>query len=447
MTASTSKYYHELVSKPIAIAPLITFRILFGLLMCFGAVRFIANGWITTLFVEPKFFFKFYGFHWVQTPGELGMYFLFCLIVLSSLCIALGYLYRWASITFFLSFTYVELLDATNYLNHYYLVCLLGFLLIFLPANRSFSLDTYFNPSLKRDWVPAWCIHVIIFQLALVYTFAGIAKLNGDWLAAAMPLRIWLPEHQQLPIIGSLLKETWVAYAFSFFAAFYDLTIAAWLLWRKSRPIAYVAVVVFHLLTGLFFNIGLFPLIMISSTLIFFSAAFHERLLARLGWKKKKDILSCSTAVKPWLKGLLTVFILLQLALPLRHWLYPGNVLWTEEGYRFSWRVMVVEKIGQAVFHIEDSGSDRVQEIVNGSHLTQFQEKQMCIQPDFILQFANFLKKEYSEKHGFVNPRITVDAHVALNGRISQTLIDPDTNLAGVQDGLRTKKWILPFHN
>ena len=444
-SAQIARLRSNLIEQQISIAPLIVFRIIFGAMMFIGAIRFIGSGWIEKLFLTPTLFFKFYGFHWVQYPGDFGIYFLHWLSAIAALFIALGFLYRFATICFFLSFTYIELLDATNYLNHYYLVCLLGFLLIFLPANASFSLDQKLGLVKNRNTVSAWCIHILIFQITIVYTYAGLAKLNSDWLFHAMPLSIWLPEHQDLPIIGAILKYKWAAYLFSWGGAIYDLSIAYLLMWKRTRLMAYFMVLIFHTLVGILFNIGMFPIIMISSTLIFFSAEFHEKLLNYLGWKPtaskspshRKKEQPPRLKIITWLLG---IYMLVQILLPLRFLFYPGHLLWTEEGYRFSWRVMLVEKIGQCTFFIQDSQSERRQEIVNGSYLTQFQEKQMSIQPDFILQFAHFLKTEYESKHGFVDPIITVDAHAALNGRISQRLIDPDINLALIEDDLRPKK-------
>jgi hypothetical protein len=435
------------LTQPKRIAPLVTFRVLFGGLMMVGAVRFMLSGWVERLCVAPDFFFKFYGFEWVQPLGLYGSYALYSLIALSAAGIMLGWRYRWSTVLFFLSFSYSELIDATNYLNHYYLVCLLGLLLISLPAHRRFSLDVRRRPELEVDTVPAWCIYVLMLQLGIVYFYAGFAKLNADWLFRAMPLAVWLPTKADWPLLGSLFTQSWVAYVFSWFGAFYDLTIPFWLLWKRSRPLAYVAVVVFHLLTKLLFNIGLFPFIMIFNTLIFFPAAVHERWLQKIGY---------STVVvgrhyqftgrqMSLFRPALLAFFALQLLLPLRHNLYPGNVLWTEEGYRFAWRVMLVEKVGQATFTVHDPQTGRSGEVDNSEFLTLFQEKQMAIQPDFILQYAHHLAEVYGERYGIEAPKVTVDCHVALNGRPSQRLIDPTVDLAGLKDGLAPKTWILPF--
>lgn len=434
-------------TPPIPIAPLITFRILFGALMFIGAIRFMWSGWVERLYVEPSFFFKFYGFEWVEPLGQTGMYMVYGLVALSALGIVLGFWYRLSAILFFLSFTYTELIDATNYLNHYYLVCLLAFLLIFLPAHRAFSLDVWRKPALKVGFVPAWTINILIVQLAIVYTFAGIAKLNPDWLLRAMPLAVWLPEHGHWPILGSLFEQRWAAFAFSWVGAFYDLSIAWFLLYRPTRPFAYIAVIGFHLLTGMLFNIGLFPYIMILSTLLFFSAERHQRWLSFLGYQPTSDVpYRYKPAFRPFYKYAIISYLLIQIILPFRYLAYPNYLLWSEEGYRFGWRVMLVEKAGHATFYVEDSESGRKAEITNSNYLTDFQEKQMAIQPDFILQYAHFLRDEFRKKHGFKNPKVTVSSYVALNGRTSQPFIDPEANLAEISDDFCPKTWVLPFN-
>ena len=257
--------------QPTSILPLVGFRILFGLLMLVSTLRFMLKGWVAELYLEPVFHFTYYGFGWVRPlPGQ-WLYAVLIIIAFCCVFVMLGFFYR-ASITlFFLLFTYVELLDKAYYLNHYYFISVLSFLLIFLPLNRYFSLDVLRQPAIKRDNVPKWTIWVIRLQVALVYLFAGIAKLKPDWLFHALPLKIWLAGHTSFPLIGFLFDYEWFAYLMSWSGAIFDLTIPFWLLWHRTRPIAYLTVIVFHLLTGALFPIGMFPWIMIASTTIFFS--------------------------------------------------------------------------------------------------------------------------------------------------------------------------------
>lgn len=439
-----------LLIRPVPAAPLAVFRLLFGAMMVISILRFMGKGWVTELYVMPRVYFPYYGLEWVKPLGAVGMYVVFGGMALSAAGIMLGLFYRWSAWIFFLSFTYVELLDKTNYLNHYYFVSIIAFLLLWVPAHRHFSLDVRRRPDLWVSHLPAWMVLVFQLQLGLVYFFAGLAKLNYDWLAEAMPLRFWLPAHTHLPLIGPLFDQVWVAYLFCWFGACYDLTIPFFLSWGRTRVLAYLTVIVFHVFTALLFQIGMFPYIMLVSTLIFFPARFHQGLLQRLrklGHASQPGTwvqATSSRANRRVLAGILAVHFALQVLVPLRFALYPGKLFWTEQGYRFSWRVMLMEKTGTAFFYVRDPKTGNETEIHNRSYLTANQEKMMATQPDMILQFAHLLKKDFEGK-GLQNPQVRAEVYVSLNGRGSRMLIDPAINLAGQRESLGPKKWILPF--
>jgi len=430
-------------------APLAVFRICFGLLMLASLLRFYANGWVEKLYLEPGFFFSYTGFEWVKPLGS-WTYALFFFCGLCTILITLGYRYRLAMIGFFLSFTYIELMDKTTYLNHYYFISLLGFLMIFLPANAYFSLDAYRNKKLRFQRVPAWSVDAVKLLLAIVYFYAGLAKLNSDWLVHALPLKIWLPSKAGIPIIGAWLQEEWVAYTFSWSGALYDLSIPFLLLMPRTRLLAFAAVVAFHVLTRILFPIGMFPFIMIISTLIFFSADFHHKILQQLSaWlgidKATFDNGKARRLVTQYiLQWSLAFFFVLQLALPFRYVLHPGELFWTEQGYRFSWRVMLMEKAGYANFKISDPDTGRWFYVDNQKFLTAFQEKQMATQPDFIWEYACFLE-QYYQREGIRDPQVFVESYVSLNGRGSRPYVDPEVDLTKLERPLRNRSWILPF--
>lgn len=449
LKTATFKNY---LNKQTDASPLAVFRILFGLLMLWSLVRFAANGWIHSLYIEPQFFFSYYGFEWVKPLG-VYTYGLFLVCGLSALFITFGYKYRFAVITFFLSFTYIELMDKTTYLNHYYFISVLSFLMIFLPANAYYSVDAWRNDKLNFSRVPAWCIDSIKLLLIIVYFYAGLAKLNSDWLFKAMPLQIWLPSNYSLPLFGDFFQQPWIHYVFSWAGALYDLSIPFLLIWKRTRVVAFVLVVIFHLLTRVLFPIGMFPYIMIASALIFFDPVVHHRILdgiSRISGIKKEvfDRITIyrypSPAVKSFSMVIVAILFALQLLIPFRHLLYPGELFWTEQGYRYSWRVMLMEKAGYANFKITDTKNGNRFNVDNSQFLTPFQEKQMSTQPDFILEYAHFLHDHYKQE-GIENPHVYVESYVALNGRLSRQFIDPETNLAALSPSLKNKTWILPF--
>ena len=433
-----------------SIAPLVVFRIIFGLMMFVSTLRFLLKGWVDLLFIKPTNFFHYYGFEWVKPFGEIGMYSVFVLLLISSLFIALGLFYRWATILYFLLFTYVELIDVTNYLNHYYFISLVAFLLCLLPAHRSFSMDVWRKPSLEISKIPNWVLGLLKFQLGIVYFFAGIAKINYDWLFKAMPMSIWLQAKAHWPLVGSLFTEQWLAYSFSFLGCIFDLTIVFFLLSKKWRLPAYVVLVLFHTITGVMFPIGMFPWIMILATLIFFPTQFHQKTIifiqSRLKLKERDSIEYNSLFLhgfkKKVLTGFLLIYVLFQLLFPFRYMLYPSNLFWTEQGYRFSWRVMLMEKAGTAFFYVTDPITGNRGEVDNSQFLSPTQEKMMATQPDLILQYAHIIKREV-ESRGLKNPIINAEVYVTLNGSRSKLFIDPEINLAVLDDSFEHKEWIL----
>ncbi len=440
------------LDKTTKAASLAAFRILFGLLMLVSLIRFAALGWIDKLYISPNFFFKYTGFSWVHPIGE-WTYLLFAFCGLSAIGVTLGYRYRLSIVSFFLSFTYIELMDKTTYLNHYYFISVMAFIMIWLPMHRYYSVDAYRDHNIRAQYIPQWTVDAIKVVLGIVYFYAGLAKINYDWLVNALPLKIWLPGSYDLPIIGGLLEQSWVAYMFSWSGMIYDLMIPFLLLWKPTRNIAFFLVVVFHLLTRALFPIGMFPYIMIVSTLIFFDARVHEKILdvfskligiSRSIFDNRVSLTTKQLAHHNWKIYIVVVFLILQLLLPFRHLIYPGNLYWTEEGYRFSWRVMLMEKAGTATFKIVDGKTGKRFYVDNKDFLTSFQEKQMATQPDMIVEYAHYLRDHFANQ-GHQNVEVYVESYVTLNGALSKPYINPKVDLGKESDTWTHKDYILEY--
>jgi len=488
------------VRQPVDIASLAFFRILFGLLMATAIVRFMAKGWVSQLYLEPVFHFAYPGFEWIRPwPGAL-MYAHFVLLAVLALGVALGFHYRVCITLFFLGFTYVELIDQTAYLNHYYLISLLSGLMIFLPAHRAWSLDAWRktrrtgnrgrvkhprycrrrrketltsssrsnespyvvsynfpNSSAADDFrlstVPAWCLNILRFQVAIVYIFAGLAKFNADWLFHAQPLRIWLAARSDLPLLGPLLGQVWVAYAASWFGAIFDTSIVFFLLYRPTRRPAYALVIVFHVATWLLFNIGMFPWIMIVAATLLFPPDWPRV------WLVKRKALSVerrtvehaprTTHYAPTLHAprsyaltlfLLVAYALIQLALPLRSFFVAQPSAWTCSGFNCGWRVMIAEKTGYVEFYAHDPASGRRWKLSVKDYLTPRQEIMMAQDPYLIRAMARRLAADF-QKQNCRPIKVKAEAFATLNGHPSQRIIDPEVDLARATP----PGWIIPL--
>jgi vitamin K-dependent gamma-carboxylase len=435
--------------RPTDAAALAAFRFCFGLLGFVSAIRFMAYGWVDQLFTEPRFFLQYWGFDWIVPLSSRGMHALFGALAVASVCIAIGLFYRAAIAFYLVAFTYVQLIDVTNYLNHYYLVSLLAFLMCFMPLHRAYSVDALLFPKQKSLALPAWCTYLLRFQVGMVYFFAGLAKVNSDWLLHAQPLNLWLSSRTYLPVVGSLLGERWVAYAMSWAGCLFDLSVVFFLLVPRTRLVAYAVVIAFHVATKALFPIGMFPAIMVVSALVFFSPSWPRKLLAIVGRKVPAPEVPAASAAQRFSGGarvfaaLAIGYCAFQAVWPLRTHLYGGNVLWHEQGMRFSWRVMLREKNGSVTYMVTDPRTGRTREVNPRQYLNTRQQRDYSTQPDLILHVAHWIARDFEAREG-VRPVVRVHALVSLNGRPNQMLIDPNVDLARIEDGLAKASWIMP---
>lgn len=436
--------------QPIDIAWLVFFRVAFGSIMLWEVVRYFAGGRIRRYYIEPTILFSYFGFDWVKPwPGD-GMYFHFLLLGALAACVALGLFYRFAALLFAFAFTYVFLLDQSLYLNHLYLVCLISFLMVLVPANRAASLDARWGITRGSSTIPVWTLWLLRFQIGLVYFFGGIAKLNGDWLRGE-PIRDWLTARSAMPIVGPWLQHDSAAWFFAYGGLGFDLLIVPALLWKRTRIWAYAVAVLFHLTNAAIFKIGIFPWFMIAATTIFFEPTWPRRWLGKFGDRIFASTTHNQRAVNntvprhaQLLIASLGVYALIQLLVPLRHFLYAGDASWTEEGHRFSWRMKLRAKAADAQFFVTDTSSGQTRTIIPDSFLKPHQVDEMLARPDMLLQFAHHLAAQ-ARANGAQNVEIRAVVRASLNGRSPQLLLDPSVNLAAIPRTLRSANWIRPL--
>jgi vitamin K-dependent gamma-carboxylase len=451
--SNTRRRFVTALFAPSDMSWLCAFRVLYGLAMCVSMLRFIGHGWIEEFFVRPRFHFTYWGFSWVEALSPTGMYALAWVLAGLALAVAAGFCFRISALLFVIGFSYLQLIDVATYLNHYYLASLLGVLLALSPANRAASVDALLRPALRRTTNTSLWLYLFRFQVGVVYTFAGLAKANADWLFRAQPLSIWLGSHTDMPLVGPVFAHDLAPFAMSWAGFLFDTTIAWWLLWSRTRPFAFVAVIAFHSLTSALFPIGMFPVIMVLSALVFFPPDWPRRLIERARAAAGRSTpapaqlepvspLVASPPLRTFAVALAAAYCAFQLAFPLRFLVYGGDVRWHEQGMRFSWRVMVREKNGSITYLVRQKQTGRVWHVSPRAYLTSRQEREISGQPDLILQLAHHIKDDFARRgHGAVEVR--VDALVSLNGRRIARLIDPEVDLVTVRDGIGKASWIL----
>lgn len=445
--------FSQLLARPVDVSTLAAFRFLFGVLMVWEVLRYFYYGYISQYYIEPRFFFTYEFFPFVSPLSGQGMYWLFGAMGLFALGIALGFYYWLSTLLFFLSYTYIFLLDKSPYNNHYYLIILLSFLLCLADAHRWASLDRWRATKPDPNTVPFWQLFILRAQIFIVYFYGGLAKLNGDWLLGE-PVRMWLAERSDYPLFGPFFTTEWAVYFFSYGGLLFDLSIGFLLLWRPTRPLAFGGLLFFHLMNNWLFSIGIFPFLALAATILFVEPDCPRQVL---GWFRRNIFRvrteqtplpssgPRSTDLNPWMFGFILVYLALQLLIPLRHWLYPGNASWTEEGHRFAWHMKLREKEPRLEIRVADAQTGQSWSADLKEDLTDYQIHQMATRPDMILQYAHYLREKWGRK-GLDEPIITANAWASLNGRPFQSLIDPTVNLAQVRPAPFTHAaWILPL--
>lgn len=432
---------NKFLFKQIDNSSLIVFRIIFGALCFLESVGAIFTGWVTRTLVEPKFTFNFIGFEFLQPLPGNWMYVYYVLMGIFGLLIMLGYKYRLSMLAFTLMWSCTYLMQKSSYNNHYYLLMLLSAIMVFLPANRYASLDAKINPNIKQISMPSWVKWVFVIQLFILYTYASIAKIYPDWLDLSVPKQLMASKANYM-IIGDLLQYKFIARLIAYGGILYDGLVIPLLLYKPTRKYMFVASIFFHLFNSIVFQVGIFPYLALAFSLFFFEPEKVKNIFL-----KNKPLYTKAEIIvkgyKPILVSIGVIYFVIQIALPLRQHVFTDNVLWTEEGHRLSWRMMLRSKSGRTSYKIIDKATNKSEFIIMSNYLTKKQIRSASCKPDVIWQFAQHLKKEYANKGKDI--MVFVDAKVSVNGRPYRRLIDKNVDLAAVPwYWHKHSDWLLP---
>ncbi len=431
----------KILFKAIDNSPLIVFRILFGFLIACESFGAILTGWVKRVLTDPQFTFSFIGFEWLQPLSGFGMYFYFVLMGFFGLAIMLGYRYRIAITSYTILWAGVYFMQKSSYNNHYYLLLLISFLLIFLPANRYASLDVKQNRVSEEKTMPYWISLLFIIQVGIVYVFASLAKFYPDWLDGTFTKNL-LSGTTSRPFFLELFSQKWFYLFIAYAGILFDLLIVPFLLFKKTRTLALIASVIFHIFNSITLQIGIFPFFALTFALFFYEPETIRRLFLRKKPKLEDENLSQNLYGKRIVYFLMIPYLIIQIALPLRHHFIEGDVLWTEEGHRLSWRMMLRERNGYITIQIKDLKTGSVSIYNYRKNLTNKQAQNLATKPDFIWQYCQRIKEEYKGKP----IAIYIDCKNSINRKEYKSLIDPNYDMAKAEwNYFAHNEWILLY--
>lgn len=428
---------------PVDNATIVLFRIMFGGILFWEVTRYFKYDWIARYWIDPYYNFTYTPFNLQPLPGD-GMIYLWYALGLLSICILFGAFYRVSIVLFFLLFTYTFLLEQARYLNHFYLVCLVSFIMMFIPAHRNFSIDAWFSQKVKSNYNPAWQLWLIRFTIGVPYFFGGIAKINPDWLRG-YPLHNWLLDDSDFPIIGKYFTEDWMILIMSYSGLILDLAVVPVLLFKKTRVWGFIVICSFHLMNDQLFSIGIFPWFMIAATTLYFAPDWPKKVLNYILPRQEVQELPAPSEFQYHKKTViaLAIFVSILILTPFRHLLIKGNVHWSEEGHKYSWHMKLRGKYGTTEFLIRNKFDGEVVKLNKDGYLYGWQDSKMEGNPIMIWKFVQFMKKEFELMGEDVE--IYVEAQASLNGREYEYIIDPNIDLTSVKmKFFGHNEWILP---
>jgi hypothetical protein len=415
---------------PIDNAPLILFRIFLGFLLAAETFGAIATGWVKSNFITPKFTFSFIGMEWLQPLPGSGMYYYFIVMGLLGLLVMVGYKYRFSMAAFSVLWAGVYFMQKTSYNNHYYLLLLVCIMMLFLPAHRYASIDARQNPQIKTLTMPAWCSWVMIVQVTIVYFFATLAKFYPGWLDGSFT-RALLDHSVTIEALRPVMTHKWFYLFIAYAGIAFDGLIVPLMLYKRTRMVAFIASIIFHIFNSITLQIGIFPFFALSFAVFF----FPPNRIRQIFFKKKPAFIANENTTQTFeyislLRYFFIPYLIIQLILPLRHYFIKGDVLWTEEAHRLSWRMMLRNRSGNTSFVVIDKSTKEQLPYMLTYELTSKQKNAMDTRPDMIWQMAQRIKQHFAAQ----GKDVEVHAHtrVAVNSSTYKLFIDPNTDLAAV---------------
>ena len=411
------------------------FRIGFGLIMLWELIYFLRMDFVKDFLIEPKVQFSYEYLSFLKPFPKPILDILIIVLIVCCLFIIIGRFYRKAMIIFCVGFSYLFFLDKSYYNNHLYLICLLSFLLILIPADNKLSFRK--NDSDLKNPTQYWHLLILRLQLVIVYFFGGVAKLNYDWLVSNQPVRAILENKAEQSFLGDLLTSDFILYFFNYGGLVFDLLIPFLLFIPKTRIPAVICALLFNIMNAwLFSDINIFPYFMMVSLVLFLEPNKVARFinLKLFGKRSVASISNTHIIVKKPVLVLISIYLVIQGLLPFRHLLYDGNVDWTTAGQRFAWRMKIQHRtLEKMEFKVLDMKKKIIIPVeVNNYGLNQDQLNLMAYDPVSVVQFAKFLKRHCRENKGIDDVQVQSQIIVSFNGRKHQRIFDTSVDLSSL---------------
>ncbi len=262
-----------------------------------------------------------------------------------------------------------------------------------------------------------------------------------DWIDLTVP-ELLMKAKQHYYLVGDLIQHKAVHYFVAYGGILFDGLVIPLLLWKRTRKLAFIASIIFHMFNSIIFQVGIFPYLSLAFAVFF----FEPKTIQNLFFKKKPFYEDNEVRLPKYgniFAALYIIYFIIQVGLPLRHQAFEDDVLWTEEGHRLSWRMMLRTRNANTTFNVVNSDNNAVIPIKLSDYLSPKQIRQVSTKPDFMWQFAQHLKSEFA-KQG-IGIKVYVRSYLSINGKRRKRFIDPEVDIANEEwYHFKHHHWILP---
>lgn len=397
-------------------APLRLFCITLGGCVIFRTVHI----WPHMEFLETSaLLFPYAGLEWLPRPPGSSYH----ALLAGSLLGALGMIIRPAlqrpmAILSAVCFGWLFFLDQSFYGHLSYLLCWLLGVACLSPGNLT--------PSAR---VPRWLTWMPRFILVLMYLCASLAKLYPEWLDGSV-IELFMREAQMSPETFATLSQPWLTRSLAVAGVVFDFAIGPLLLWRRSRPLAFVAMALFHLSNMILVGIHVLPLIIFVLTVTAFLDP--DRARAALRWEQEPLApLPHQPPAMP-VRALLLGFLLLHLGLAARPYLYERNSRWTHKAQHFAWWLRSTDTDTRATFTVisDTAGTQKIKPL----DYISMEQASMTSYPQHVIRFARHVAAQH-EARGEQRVRVHADIITSVNGRAPSRRMPHELDLAHLPAG------------
>lgn len=401
------------------------FRILFGMIHLYSFLySYFYLGKLNKIFIAPQFPIPYPLTPFIQPTSKFGMILIFSILVITSFNIMIGYKYRLSIITFFILYSYQFLANFTQYNNHYYLVILITFLMIFMDADSTFS----FENKKKKNLIPFWNYFILRSLMCIVFFYGGVAKLTSfDWIKGIV-LRINFNLFKDHSILGPILDTNFFSLLISWSGAFFDLLIPFFIIFKRTRYASIILLIFFHLTNGYIFfsdiiqtGIGIFPILGISYLILFLPKSQPQKFLKSFVIKLKKYgqlEKNISLSMKYFSKiklCLMIMFILFVFIYPIRRFLNPEiDARLYHHSYFGSWLDLTTFKKGGFTIYGKDITSGSTVKFNNLEGLNPIQQN-ILNNPFALMDYKKFFN-DYLQLQN-MNYNLFIDTDISLNNK------------------------------